>query len=92
MLLAPARNICTPSIASFPGSTTKPGNVATGPFQFPVLSSTFDTHKAGAMLGYMPQNAETGKDYMSDREGGKFRHMLGAELVIKVSEHIGYVP
>ena len=86
------RKICTPLIASFPGSTTKPGNEATGPFQFPLLPFTFDTHKSGAMLGYMPQNAETGKNYVADSEGGKFRHMLGVEPVIKVPEHIGYVP
>ena len=30
----------------------------------------------------MPQNAETGKNYVSDREGEKIRHMLGAEPVI----------
>ena len=44
------------------------------------------------MLGYMPQNAETGKNYVSDREGEKIRHMLGAEPVIKVPGYIGYVP
>ena len=84
------RKICTPLIASFPGSTTKPGNEATGPFQFPLLPFTFDTPNSGAML---PQNAETGKNYVADREGGKFRHMLGTEPVIKVPEHehIGYV-
>ena len=40
----------------------------------------------------MPQNTETGKNYVADREGGKYRHMLGVEPVIKVPEHIGYVP
>ena len=64
------RKIRTPLIASFPGSTTKPGNEATGPFQFPVLPCnvfTFDMHKAGAMLGHKPQNTETEIKYVSDR-------------------------